>query len=158
MQSNFQFVGLPSESFAHLFSMNEADLAALGARRMTVEEKPGYPCRVSLIDAPVGETVILTPFQHHKVDSPYQSGGPIFVREAAQTAKPEINEIPGMFHHRLLSVRAYDDAAMMKAAKVVEGRALEETIRDFFKNSAIMYLHLHNAAAGCFNCVVQRVA
>jgi hypothetical protein len=61
-----------------------------------------------------------------------------------------------MFDHRLLSVRAYDEAAMMKAARVVEGRALEETIRDFFTNEAISYLHVHNAAPGCFNCTVER--
>lgn len=45
----------------------------------------------------------------------------------AQTAKPEVNEIPRMFDHRLLSVRAYDELAIMKGAKVVEGRALEKT-------------------------------
>jgi len=108
------------------------------------------------MDAPVGETVILTSFQHHPVDSPYQSAGPIFVRELAQTARPEVNEIPIMFRHRLLSVRAYDQAAMMKAAKVVEGRALEETISDLLSDSGVAYLHVHNAAPGCFNCVVQR--
>jgi hypothetical protein len=108
------------------------------------------------MDAPIGETVILTPFQHHDVSSPYQSAGPIFVRETAQTTKPKPNEIPVMFHHRLLSVRAYNEAAMMKAAKVVEGKALQETIRNFFTNSDIAYLHVHNAAPGCFNCMVQR--
>ena len=123
---------------------------------MEVDEQPGFPCRVSLMDAPVGEHVILTHFQHHDANSPYQSTGPIFVREGAQTAKPPVNEIPMMFHHRLLSVRAYDEAAMMKAAKVVQGKALEETIRSFLVNEAVSYLHIHNAAPGCFNCMVQR--
>jgi len=108
------------------------------------------------MDAAIGENVILTPFRHHNVESPYQADGPIFVREAAQTAMPEVNQIPLMFHHRLLSVRAYDRTAMMKGAKVVEGPALEEAIRDFFTDGGIAYLHLHNAAPGCFNCLVQR--
>jgi hypothetical protein len=108
------------------------------------------------MDAQIGERVILAPFQHHDVGSPYQSAGPIFVREGAHTAKPEVNEIPGMFRHRLLSVRAYDAAAMMKTAKVVEGEVLEETIRTLFTNEAVSYLHIHNAAPGCFNCTVQR--
>jgi len=124
---------------------------------MTVDAQPGFPCRASLVDAPVGERVILTHFQHHPANSPYQSTGPIFVRELAQSAKPEVNEIPIMFHHRLLSVRGYDEAAMMKAARVVEGTTLKETIRDFFTNEAISYLQIHNAAPGCFNCTVQRV-
>jgi Protein of unknown function (DUF1203) len=156
MRTDFQFVALPVEHFRHLFSMNDAELASVGAGRMSVDAQPGFPCRVSLIDAPVSERVILTRFQHHKANSPYQSSGPIFVREMAQTAKPEVNKIPFMFNHRMLSVRAYDEDAMMRGARVVEGRALEESIRDFFINEAISYLHIHNAAPGCFNCTVQR--
>ena len=155
MRTDFQFVALPVEHFTHLFSMNDAELASIGARRMTVDAQPGFPCRVSLMDAPVSERVILTHFQHHEADSPYQSSGPIFVREIAQTAKPEVNKIPRMFNHRVLSVRAYDEDAMMQGARVVEGHALEETIRDFFVDEAISYLHVHNAAPGCFNCTVQ---
>lgn len=156
MRTDFQFVALPIEPFTPLFSMSEVELAALGARRMTVDAHPGFPCRVTLMDAPIGESVILTHFQHHEANSPYQSTGPIFVREMAQTARPEINEIPAMFVHRLLSIRAYDEAAMMKAARVVAGEALEETIRELFTNEAISYLHIHNAAPGCFNCAVHR--
>lgn len=156
MPTDFQFVALPIEQFTNLFSLNDSELASIGARRMTVDTHPGFPCRVSLMDAPVGESVILTHFQHHKANSPYQSSGPIFVRKMAQTAQPAINEIPRMFNHRSLSIRAYDEAAIMKGARVVEGRALEETIRDFFANDTISYLQIHNAAPGCFNCTVQR--
>lgn len=156
MRTDFQFVALPVEPFTPLFSMSEVELAAIGARRMTVDAHPGFPCRVSLMDAPIGERVILTHFQHHEANSPYQSTGPIFVREIAQTTRPEINEIPTMFVHRLLSIRAYDEAAMMTAARVVEGESLEETIRAMFTNEGISYLHIHNAAPGCFNCAVRR--
>ena len=156
MRTDFQFVALPMEHFINLVSMNDAELKSLGATRMIADAQPGFPCRVSLVDAAVGERVILTHFQHHDANSPYQSSGPIFVRELAQTAKPAVNEIPRMFNHRLLSVRAYDEAAMMKQAKLVEGGTLEETIREFFTNEAISYLQIHNAAPGCFNCTVQR--
>lgn len=156
MRSDFQFVALPIEHFSHLLSMSDVDLESCGARRMSVDSHPGYPCRVSLMDAPVGERVILTTFRHHDVVSPYQSAGPIFIRENAQPAKPEVNEIPTMFHHRLLSVRAYNEAAIMKSARVVEGKDLEATIRSFFANESISYLHIHNAGPGCFNCAVHR--
>lgn len=156
MRSDLQFVALQTENFSHLFTMSDAELESHGARRMIVDSHPGYPCRVSLMDAPVGERVILTVFRHHDVTSPYQSAGPIFVRENAQSAKPAINEIPVMFRHRLLSVRAYDNAATMKSARVVEGRVLEATIRDFFAKESISYLQIHNAGPGCFNCTVQR--
>ncbi len=156
MPTDFQFVALPVEQFAHLFSMSDAELASLGAKQMTVDSQPGFPCRVSLMDAAVDERVILTHFQHHAANSPYQSTGPIFVRATAQTATPAVNEIPIMFNHRLLSVRAYDASAMMKAARVVEGKTLEDTIRDFFAAESISYLQIHNAAPGCFNCTVRR--
>jgi len=156
MTTDFQFVALPSGSFAKLFSMSDAELATHAARRMTVDSHPGFPCRVSLMDAPVGERVILTNFQHHPANSPYQSTGPIFVREIAETALPEVNEIPVMFRHRLLSIRAYDKAGLMEAARVIEGKVLEETIRELFANETISYLQIHNAAPGCFNCTVQR--
>lgn len=157
MKSNFQIVAAPLEDFMHLFSMNHAELAKYGSRRMIADKNPGYPCRVSLMDAEIGESVILTPFKHHDADSPYQSIGPVFVREAAQTAKLKVNEIPLMLHHRLLSIRAYDKTAMMIGAKVVEGQILEESIRRVFDNEKVDYLHLHNAGPGCFNCLVQRV-
>jgi hypothetical protein len=156
MHTDFQFVALPLEHFTHLFSMTDAELESLGARRMTVDAHPGYPCRVSLTDAPIGERVVLTHFQHHHANSPYQSAGPIFVRETAQTAKLEVNEIPLMLNHRLLSVRAYDKTAMMTGARVVEGKALEGAVRDFFTDENVSYLQIHNAAPGCFNCTVQR--
>lgn len=155
--SNFQIVAQPFESFAHLFLLTDEALAAQGARRITVDHSPGYPCRVSLEDAEVGEQVILTPFRHHDVDSPYQSAGPIFVRASAQTAKPEINEVPPILGHRLLSVRAYDERAMMMGAKVVEGERLAHTIRGFFDDKKVFYLHVHNAGPGCFSCSVNRV-
>lgn len=154
---NFQIVAQPFESFAHLFSLTDEALAAQGARRIMVDHSPGYPCRVSLEDAGVGEQVILTLFRHHDVDSPYQSAGPVFVRASAQTAKPEINEVPPVLVHRLLSVRAYDERAMMTGAKVVEGKQLAQTIRDFFDDDEVSYLHVHNAGPGCFSCSVNRV-
>jgi len=156
MTSDFQIVAISRGYFEHLFSMSDSELSEHDARRMIVDSNSGFPCRVSLTDAEVGETVILAPFAHHDVHSPYQSSGPIFVRETAQTANPEVNEIPVMLRHRLLSVRAYSEKGMMKDAKVVEGQTLEETIRQLFSDSKISYLHLHNAAPGCFNCLVER--
>lgn len=156
MESHFRFIAVPRQRVEHLFSLSDVELAAQGARRLVVQECPGYPCRVSLQDAAIGEGVILTPFKHHDVESPYQSSGPIFVREAARTAEPAVNEIPPMFHQRQLSVRAYDQNAIMTGARVVEGRALDDAIRGFLADPDTAYLHLHNAGPGCFNCLVQR--
>ena len=123
---------------------------------MSVDEKPGTPCRVSLEDAEVGETVILVPFAHHEVASPYRASGPIFVRRGARRATPAPGEVPLMFRHRLLSLRGYDRAGMMVAAEVVPGTELERVIGRLLSDDQVDYLHVHNAKPGCFNCRVER--
>jgi hypothetical protein len=104
----------------------------------------------------VGETALLLPFTHHDVSSPYRASGPIFVRSGAKTAKPDVGEIPSMLIHRLLSVRAYDAAAMMVDADVVAGDQLDKAIQRLLGNNAVEYLHVHNARPGCYNCRVVR--
>ena len=156
MSPSFQLIALPAERFAPLFRQSNEELEAVGARRVIVDEKPGYPCRVSLADAEVGETVLLLPFTHHDVSSPYRASGPIFVREGVNTASPPVNEIPTMFRHRQLSIRGYDAASMMVSADVVEGIVLEDTIRTLLADENVSYLHIHNARPGCYNCRVVR--
>ena len=156
MNASFRLIALPYERFAPLFDQSDADLEGIGARRMIVDEKPGYPCRVSLADAEVGETVVLAPFTHHEVSSPYRASGPIFIRHGATTARPGAGEIPIMFRHRLLSIRGYDAKAMMVAAEVVEGSDLEDCIGRLFADESVSYLHIHNALPGCYDCRVER--
>lgn len=152
----FQFVALPHERFAPLFDLPDAALSAMHARRVLVDETPGFPCRVSLADADPGETVLLLPFVHHDVTSPYRASGPIYVRHGVRTATPAPGEIPRMLRHRLLSLRAYDEGAMLLDAAVVDGSDLESAIGDLFGSTAVRYLHVHNARPGCYNCRVER--
>lgn len=156
MSGTFRFMALPYDQFGPLFGVSDDDLEAMMARRVVVDTKPGFPCRVSLEDAEPGETVLLVPFLHHDVLSPYRASGPVFVREGATRATPAAGEVPAMFRHRLLSLRAYDDDAMMVDATVVEGTELEASIMKLFNNAEVSYLHVHNAKPGCFNCRVER--
>src|SRR5262250_2733733 len=80
---SFQLVGLPAEPFEPLFELQDRELAALGAKRVIACEHPGYPCRISLVDAEVGEELLLLTYAHHRVASPYQASGPIYVRRGA---------------------------------------------------------------------------
>ena len=156
MKQAFQILPLQYEQFAPLFALSDAELQSRGVRRMTVNEKPGFPCRASLADAGIGEVVLLLPYAHHDVDSPYRASGPIFIRKDVETAHPAVDEVPEMLRHRLLSLRAYDDSATMIDADIVPGSELEEVIRRLFANDRVRYLHIHNARPGCFNCRVVR--
>jgi len=124
---------------------------------LVADANPGYPCRVSLRDAEVGEKLLAISHTHLVAASPYQACGPIFVREQAVQAHPACNEIPMMFKHRKLSVRAYDKQAWMIDAMVCDGNDLEQIIRALFNNKHASCLHIHNAGPGCFNCSVVRM-
>lgn len=156
MSTNFRITALPIEQFLPLFQLNEEELRRRSGRWLIADSNPGFPCRVTLEDAEVGERVLALPFAHHDVQSPYAASGPIFVRETATTASLEVNEIPKMLDHRLLSLRAYDSEGMMIGAKVVEGTDLKQAIEGHFENSDVAYQHIHNANPGCFNCEVRR--
>ena len=156
MSINFQLVPLPIEEFHPLFALSDEQIKEQAAMWVVVDEKPGYPCRVSLADAEVGERVLAIPFVHHDVQSPYRGSGPIFVREGARTATPGVNEVPIMFHHRLLSLRAYDSRGMMIGATTVKGTGLAQAIIAHFEDPRVEYQHVHNASPGCYNCEIRR--
>lgn len=152
----FQISGLSREQFQEFFELDDGELAARGARRYVADKKPGFPCRVSLIDADPGEKVILLPFSHQNSPTPYQAMGPIFVREAAQDCSVGANQIPDLLRTRLLSVRAYDAENIMREADVVEGDEIEKLLHRLFHNPLVSYLHVHFARPGCFACRVDR--
>jgi hypothetical protein len=150
----FLLSGLPLDPFRPLFGLSDEALARRGARRLAAE--PGFPCRVTLDDAEVGEPVLLLHYEHQPAPSPYRASGPIFVRESAgETAVAAA--IPDSFRKRIFSARAYDGDAMMIDAEVVEGTALEALMERLFADPAAAYIHLHHARRGCFACRVDRV-
>ena len=82
--------------------------------------------------------------------------GPIDRFVAPTTVHPEPNEIPIMFRHRLLSLRAYDSAALLIDAETIPGKELDVGIQRLLSNPNAVYLHIHNAGPGCYNCKVER--
>jgi len=157
MNTQFQISGIENIDFNYFFGLTEEELREKNAVKMIVDEQPGFPCRVSLKDANIGEEVILIPFEHHKVDSPYQSSGPIFIRKNALAARLEINEIPVMLRHRLLSLRVYDQKGMMVDGRTMEGKKLKKEIGNIFENELAEYIQVHNSSPGCYNCQINRV-
>lgn len=131
---SFQIHALDPEAFAPLFEMSDERLRQLNARREIVATSPGTPCRVSLVDAEVGETVILTHFEHQPADSPYRASHAIFVREGAARAQPKPGEVPPALRSRLLSLRAFDADHMMIAADVRHGAALADALHATFED------------------------
>lgn len=153
---NYRVVGLPVEPFKPFFGLSDEDLAARGMRRYIADEKPGFPCRISLEDAEPGEGILLVNYDHQPAHSPYKASGPIFVREKQMETCDAVNTIPEVADNRLLSVRAYDKEHLICDADVVMGEELEALIRRFFADPAVDYIHVHNARRGCFAFAVER--
>lgn len=153
---DFQITALDAEQFRELYGLDYEALAGRGVVRYVVDDKPGFPCRVSLVDAEIGETALLLSFEHQPADTPYRSSHAIFVREGAETAAFARNEVPEMLSIRTLSVRPFDDKGMMLDAAVVEGENLADPIHRLFDNDSVEYLHVHNAGRGCYNAAIHR--
>jgi hypothetical protein len=153
---SFRALGLPLSPFEPLFSLSDAELAQRGMARMIADEKPGFPCRVSLEDAEPGERVILLPFEHQPAHSPYRASGPIFVRETSREAFDRVDVVPPVLRGRMLSLRGYDNADCIVEADVVAGDDVEEAISRFFARDDVKYIHIHNAKRGCFACRIDR--
>ena len=152
----FRIRGQAPGLFRYLIGLAEDKLAIHGARRQVATEKPGFPCRISLVDADIGESVLLVNFEHQSAATPYRAAGPIFVREAATQAFDAINAVPPMMRSRLLSVRAYDADGTMRDADVVDGTQFEDSIDRFFGVKETACLDAHFAKRGCFACRIER--
>ncbi|MEO6445218.1 MAG: DUF1203 domain-containing protein [Gemmatimonadaceae bacterium] len=152
----FQLSGLDHGRFEHLFLLPDAELKELGALRQRATENPGFPCRVSLQDAEVGEEVLLLRYVHQPADTPYHASGPIFVRRDARPRTLGIGEVPPYVTSREISLRAYDASDMMIAATVCDGALVASELDVLFHDGDVAYVHLHNAKPGCFSCVARR--
>jgi len=153
---SFQITALPGEKFAGLRDLSPEQLEQRGIRKVTADCVPGYPCRVSLHDAAIGESLFLLNYVHHDEATPYRSSHAILVREAARQAYPAVGEIPEVLAVRIISVRAFDRAHDMIDADIVDGGMLADRITAMLENENAAYLHLHYAKPGCFAVRVDR--
>src|SRR5476649_2663358 len=118
---NFKITALGHEQFAPLFSLPDDKLTDFRAVRRTATTKPGFPCRVSLADAEVGDLLILVNYAHQDAPSPYHASHAIFVREGVKQAHPAMDEVPELLRSRMLSLRAFDAEGMIVAADLCDG-------------------------------------
>ncbi|SCZ12389.1 DUF1203 domain-containing protein [Microvirga guangxiensis] len=153
---DFRIVGLSPEPFRHLYGVSEQDLAIHGVIRYLADECPGYPDRVEMREARVGETLLLLNHVCQPAETPYRATHAIFVREGAEDTYDRVNEVPEVMRLRLLSLRAFDAAGMMLDADIVDGKEIEGLIERLFANPQVNYIHAHYARRGCFSGRIER--
>jgi len=122
---------------------------------MTVDSAT-FPCRVSLTDRGLGETVLLLNHVSHDVANAYRATHAIFVAEADQEAAEYVDQVPPVFEKRILSLRGFDKEGMMAEALLTQPGEADAGIRKLFANPDIETIHAHNATRGCFSARIER--
>lgn len=153
----FRVTGLDPSPFAHLFGLEDAELAGRGVLRYVVDANPGYPDRIEMRDLEIGERALLLNYTHVDAASPYRASHAIFVREGAAQRYDRTNEVPSVMRIRLLSLRAFNNDHMMIDADLIDGRTIEVSIDRLFAKPAVAYVHVHNAKPGCYSGRIDRV-
>jgi hypothetical protein len=152
----YKIAGLDPSKFTHLIGLNEVELAAQGAVRMTADARPGFPCRITLDDAEIGETLLLVNHCSHDGDNPYRATHAIFVGESATEAAIYVDEVPPALDRRVLSLRAFDQVGMMTDAVLVQPGEADAAIRGLLASDAVDHVDAHNATRGCFAARIDR--
>ena len=151
----YRITGLDPAPYKPLFGLSDSELEARGAVRMIVTD-PTFPCRVSLTDRAVGESVLLVNHVSHDVANPYRASHAIFVTETDQEPAEYVDEVPPVFEPRVLSLRGFDKDGMMAEAILTQPGGADAGIRRLFANPAIETIHAHNATRGCFAAKIER--
>lgn len=148
--------GLDPSILDHLRGLDEAELAKHNARRVIADAKPGYPCRATLADAEIGESLILFEYVSHDVATPFRTSYAIYVREGAGRAARYDNAEPPFWTTRSQSLRGFDKAGMLRTATLAPvGRISAEIVR-LFDDPKIAYIQAYNPAYGCFMAQIER--
>jgi hypothetical protein len=123
---------------------------------MTADTKPNFPCRVTLDDAEIGESLLLVNHVSHEGNNPYRASHAIFVSELATEPAIYEDRIPPALDRRILSLRAFDSAGMMVDAMLVHPGEADAAIRRLFDNVVVDHIDAHNATRGCFAARADR--
>jgi hypothetical protein len=151
----YSIKGQPRERFAPLFAMGDAEQAAHGARRV-IADSATFPCRISLEDAALGETLILLNHVSHDVEGPYRATHAILVRELAQDSAPLVDQIPPVFLRRTLSLRGFAANGDLVASRVSAPGGHDGAIRELLSDAQVDHIDAHTAGHGCFSARIER--
>lgn len=152
----YRINGLDPAPYKPLFGLSDEELAAQGVVRMTVTQKPSFPCRVSLTDRDIGERVLLLNHISHDVANPYRASHAIFVTEGLDQPGEYVDRVPPVFETRVLSLRGFDRDGMLADAVLAQPGQADAAIRKLFENPEIETIHAHNATRGCFSAKIER--
>lgn len=153
---NLRFEAIPPEAVAAVRRERRDGWGNLDLTPVRADEPRGYPCRVCLRDAAVGDELLLFSHSPFPGPAPYRTLGPIFVHAAPCTPDADDGAVPEQLRVRLLSLRGMTQDLRIRASEVVEGTELEAAAARLFADPEVAALHVHFARNGCYACRVVR--
>lgn len=153
---SYRITGLPAEPFRSLYGLSDAALAARGVTRVIANEQPGFPDRIELRDADLGQSLLLLNYTHQPAGNAYHASHAIFVCEGAQMPYDRVDEIPPVMRERMMSLRAFDARDLMVEAELSAGPELESLIRRLLARANVNYIQAHYAKRGCYAARITR--
>ena len=110
-----------------------------------------------LIHAEGGDALVLASYDPFTVRSPYAGDGPVFVHaDGCEPFAPAPGKLSEQLAGRVLSVRAYDEDAMMVEARVLRGEGFAEHAAERLDDERVAFPHAHFAGPGCVAVRVDR--
>jgi hypothetical protein len=146
----------------HITGLNPAAFAdtdaliAAGAIRVTADQPNAFPCRITLEDAGPGENLLLLNHVSANVSTPFRASHAIYIREGATEAAAYIDAVPPFIARRTISLRAFDQAGMIRAATLAQIGEADAQIRRILEDEEIVHVDIHAAAWGCFLARAER--
>jgi hypothetical protein len=153
---SYRIEGLAPAPFAPLTALGDGELAERGVARVTADGSTGFPCRVSLDYPQAGESVLLLNHVSHDVPTPFRTAYAIYVREQAAEAPAFVDRLPPVLERRLLSLRGFDAAGMLRGALLAQPDEVEERIEALLGDGRVASIHAHTPAHGCFLARIER--
>ena len=81
---HYRISGLSPEPFRHLYGLSDDELARAGVIRYLADKSPGFPDRIEMRDADIGQRLLLLNHVCQTAATPYRASHAIFVREGAE--------------------------------------------------------------------------
>ena len=154
--SRFRCVPIDTD-VAERFRATGLDEGGNPVRRM-IAPATGFPCRVCLRDAAVGEPVLLGSYHLPRPRGIYWTPSPIFVHAAPCTPFAAVGTVPEIVRGRLVSVRAYDDGdqCLYDLGHSGEGGGIDAPLAHALADKRTAFVNIHTAKPGCLLCRVER--
>lgn len=155
---SFHIHGLAASYFAPLFNLADTELENLRITRSMADADQGFPCRVSLCEAPKDTELLLINYTHLSLASPYRASHAIYVAKPSLDVALVHAEIPQSLTLRPLSLRAFTPEGDLRVADLADQRNLPDLLSDMLSDNCVAFVHIHNAKQGCYAALATRTS